>query len=70
MLRLPNHHPPPLLGEGLYMNRKPKALGEGTKRRKPKGEGLYMNKKPNALGQGVGDNVFKKVHEKLKKKKH
>ncbi len=49
------------------MNRKPKALGEGTKRRNPKGKGLYMNRKAKALGEGVGDNVFKKVLEKLKK---
>ncbi len=27
---------PPPLGEGLYMNRKPKALGEGVKRKKTK----------------------------------
>ncbi len=56
---------PPQEGEGLYTNRKPKALGEGAKNRKPKGKGLYMHRKPKALGEGA--NVFKKTLEKLKK---
>jgi len=47
-------------GKGLYLNKKPKALGEGVRcktkgkwRKKPKtlGEGLYLNKKPKALGE-------------------
>ncbi len=52
------------------MNKKPKALGRGVKKKKQtKGKGLYMNKKPKALGKGVGENVFKKTLEQLKKKK-
>ncbi len=43
----------PPMGEGSYMNKKPKALGGGAK---SKGEGLYMNKKPKALDGGA--NVF------------
>ncbi len=57
---------PPLSG-GLYMNKKAKALGGGTTRKKPKGEGFYMKRKPKALDGSDGDNVFKKVPEKLKK---
>ncbi len=52
---------PLLLGERLYTNQKPKALGSGTERRKPKGEGLYMNRKPKALGEGVKKRKFTNV---------
>ncbi len=58
MLRLLNYHlrstridmnaGETLSGEGLYTNRKPKALGEGVKKRtmrKPKGKDLYTNRK-------------------------
>jgi len=40
-----------LEGHGLYMNKKPKALGGSV--RKKKGRGLYMNKKPKVLGGSV-----------------
>ncbi len=41
-------------GEGLYMNKKLKALGGGVKKKKQtKGKGLYRNKKPKQLGGGI-----------------
>jgi hypothetical protein len=71
-------------GKGLWVNKKPKALGGGggRRRRKNKGEGLWVNKKPKALGGGtvgrrrpankkpkmLGGNVL--MQELMRKKKY